>query len=229
MTIVHRYIDVDYPVFQSDDKALDVLARLDELDLGEAPVLKDGKLFALVSSGELRRALAPAGGEASGLLVGDMRFEIPESVRPDVHLLDVFPCLCRERSKNLLAISGDDGAFVGVAPKMPLLRAIASLFHFDEKGATIEIEVPALGVKLSEIIGVLEKNEATVLSFGVAVPDPGAQSMVITFRLRTSDSFRLAKTLEKYGYAVHFATPSSDGGVDELREKALEFMRYIDM
>lgn len=229
MTLVQRYIDTDYPVFQSDERALDVLARLEELDLGEAPVLKDGKLFALVSPEELRRALGTAGDEASGLLLGGMRFDVPESVRPDEHLLDVFPCLSRECSKNLLPLHDDDGDFVGVAPKMPLLRAIAVLFHFAEKGTTLEIEVPALGVRLSEIIGVLEKNEATVLSFGAAVPDPGAQSMFITFRLQSSDIFRLVKTLEKYGYIVHFASPSTDGGVDELREKALEFMRYIDM
>ncbi len=229
MSLVQHYIDTDYPVFRSGEKALDVLARLEELELREAPVLKDDRLLAIVCPEDLRQALDVAGGKSAGLSVDRLKVDAPESVLSGDHILDIFHCLCRDRSRNLLPVANEDGSFAGVALKRRLLDDIAERFHFAGRGTTLEIEAPALGVKVSEIVSVLEKNDAMVLSFGITAPEPGASSMLVTFRLQTTDIFRLVKTLEKYGYTIRYAHPSADGGEDELREKALEFMRYIDM
>lgn len=229
MSIVQRYIDTDYPVFQAGEKALDVLARLQELRLQEAPVLKEGKLFALVCPDDLHWAAEVKGGAGSGPRLEQMQFNVPKTLDQDEHILDVFDRLGENRRGDVLPVAEEDGTYKGVVAKSVLLREIAFLFHFSEKGATLEIEAPALGIKVSEIIGVIEKNDAMVLSFGVVEPEPGAQTMVMTFRVQSRDVYRLVTNLEKYGYVIRYAKSSADGGVDGLREKALEFMRYIDM
>ena len=202
-----------------------VLSRFQELGLEEAPVLKDGRLFALVSPDCLLRAAQAE----DDVQLGQMRFSEPETLYEDEHVLDAFDRLSDNRTGNLLPVTDQDGGYKGVVTKSELLKEIAGIFHFSETGSTLEIEAPALGVKVSEIIGVIEKNDATVLSFGIVEPEPGAQTMVMTFRIQSQDIYRLVTNLEKYGYFIRYAKPSVDGGADELREKALEFMRYIDM
>ncbi len=229
MSIVQRYIDEEYPVFQASDKVADVLMHLREQQMQEAPVVKDGKLHALVSVDDLLKA-SPGDGEVdAGLRLESMSLGEPETVRGDQHILDVFEHLSDSHVNDILPVIGEEGEYEGIVEKNSILQGIALLFHFSEKGATIEIEAPALGVKISEIISVIEKNGAMVLSFGITEPDPGAQTMAMTFRIQSTDIYRLVTNLEKYGYLIRYAKPSSGEGVDQLREKALEFMRYIDM
>lgn len=229
MNIVEKYIDADYPVFQVSEKACDALEQFQEQEVQVAPVLKDGKLQAFVSAGYLREVVQAKGDVEAELLLEHLPLDEPETVRRDQHILDVFEQLNNNLFSNILAVTGEESEYEGVVVKSGILQEIALLFHFSEAGSTLEIEVPALGVKVSEIISVIEKNDAMVLSFGIVEPEPGAQTMVVTFRVQCQDIFRLVTNLEKYGYLIRYAKPSEGGGVDELREKALEFMRYIDM
>ena len=229
MSLVQKYIEADYPVFQASENVSDVLAQLKELGLQEAPVLLDNKLFGLLHPDDVRVAADEESDQEGGLRLDQVAFDEPETLRGDEHILDVFERLNDSSAGRLLTVTDQDGVYEGVVFKSDLLREIALLFHFSETGATLELEAPALGVKVSEIIGVIEKNDAMVLSFGVIEPEPGAQTMVMTFRVQCQDVYRLVANLEKYGYFIRYAKPAGAGGVDELREKALEFMRYIDM
>ena len=229
MSLVQKYIEADYPVFQASENVSDVLAQLKELGLQEAPVLLDNKLFGLLHPDDVRVEADEESDQEGGLRLDQVAFDEPETLRGDEHILDVFERLNDSSAGRLLTVTDQDGVYEGVVFKSDLLREIALLFHFSETGATLELEAPALGVKVSEIIGVIEKNDAMVLSFGVIEPEPGAQTMVMTFRVQCQDVYRLVANLEKYGYFIRYAKPAADGGVDELREKALEFMRYIDM
>ena len=229
MSLVQKYIEADYPVFQASENVSDVLAQLKELGLQEAPVLLDNKLFGLLHPDDVRVAADEEDDQEGGLRLDQVTFDEPETLRGDEHILDVFERLNDSSAGRLLTVTDQDGVYEGVVFKSDLLREIALLFHFSETGATLELEAPALGVKVSEIIGVIEKNDAMVLSFGVIEPEPGAQTMVMTFRVQCQDVYRLVANLEKYGYFIRYAKSAADGGVDELREKALEFMRYIDM
>ncbi len=229
MSNVQQYIDEDYPVFQASETVRDALVQFQARDVREMPVLKDGKLLAFVSADDLHEAVRVDGDVDTGFLLENLSFDEPETVRGDQHILDIFEQLNRNKLSDILPVTGEEGEYEGIVAKSGLLQEIALLFHFSETGATLEIEAPALGVKVSEIISVIEKNDAMVLSFGIAEPEPGAQTMVMTFRVQSQDIYRLVTNLEKYGYLVRSANSSAGGGVDELREKALEFMRYIDM
>ena len=229
MSLVQKYIEADYPVFQASENVSDVLAQLKELGLQEAPVLLDNKLFGLLHPDDVCVAADEESDQEGGLRLDQVAFDEPETLRGDEHILDVFERLNDSSAGRLLTVTDQDGVYEGVVFKSDRLREIALLFHFSETGATLELEAPALGVKVSEIIGVIEKNDAMVLSFGVIEPEPGAQTMVMTFRVQCQDVYRLVANLEKYGYFIRYAKPAAGGGVDELREKALEFMRYIDM
>jgi acetoin utilization protein AcuB len=94
---------------------------------------------------------------------------------------------------------------------------------------TLELDIPAFELKLSEVIATLEKNDATVLSFGMYRATPKDDSMVITFRVQTHDLFRLVKNMEKYGYLIRYTSPFFKESDDELRDKALEFIHFMDM
>ena len=94
---------------------------------------------------------------------------------------------------------------------------------------TLELDIPAFELKLSEVVATLEKNDATVLSFGMYRATSKDDSMVLTFRIQTHDLYRLVKNMEKYGYMIRYSSPFFKERDDELRDKALEFIHFMDM
>lgn len=229
MSIVGKYVDSDYPFFQTSDPVGSALVQFDDLGLEEAPVLEDGTFKGLIRIEALKEATAPGAGKGEETALQELPLEDCHIADPEEHILDVFDRLIGDSESNVLCVVSKDGVYRGVLSKKDAIRAIGKTFHFSEGGVTLELEAPALGVKISEIVGMIEKNDATVLSFGITEPVPGDQMMLMTFRLHCGDVYRLVTNLEKYGYHIRYARPTVGEGVDELREKALEFMRYIDM
>ncbi|ACF46082.1 putative signal transduction protein with CBS domains [Prosthecochloris aestuarii DSM 271] len=227
MTFIRQYTDASYPVFQKEECVEDAVKLLLHSRLYAAPVL-DGKQFlAMASLHELQAGLNEAE-DSSSLKVSHLHFR--SSVVLDIreHLLDSISRIADD-TLPVIAVTGDDGGYEGVVLRDELFRDVASVFNLLGDEFTLELEVPSMGVKISEIVQSIEKNDAMVLSFGARAPEPDAAGMVITFRVHTSSLYRLVKNLEKYGYLIGYHSPYSGEGRDELRDKALEFMRYIDM
>ena len=152
----------------------------------------------------------------------------PQSIGLHEHLFDIFSRI-RIFPAPLIPVSKEDGMYAGVMQKVILLEYIAAIFHLGEEGITLELDVPSFDLRLSEVIAALEKNDATILSFGMYPAVPAGEGMVLTFRLQTHDLFRLVKNLEKYGYLIRYTSPFFKEKDEEMREKALEFIRFMDL
>ncbi len=227
MTLIRQYIDTSYPVFQRDERVEAVVRALLHSGLYAAPVLEGRNVIAVAGLHELQAGL-DAAKDPSSLQLSQLPAAPPVLLDIRDHLLDSIGRIAGI-SLPVIAVTGDDGGYEGVVMRDELYRDVASVYNLLGEEATLELEVPSMGVKISEIVHSIEKNDTTVLSFGTRPPEPDAAGMVITFRVLTSALFRLVKNLEKYGYLIRYHSPFSTESGDELRDKALEFMRYIDM
>ncbi|MBF0586219.1 CBS domain-containing protein [Prosthecochloris sp. N3] len=227
MSMLRQYIDHSRPVLRPEEPVVRALEILEEAGRTAAPVVGGQHLLAVVRTGDLRQVLMDAG-DGETVPVGEVDSPAVAFLREDAHLLDAVREMVGSGMDFMPVLSLDD-RYVGTAELRSLLKDVCRLYHLEPDEATVELEVPAIGIRVSEIVHALEKNDATVLSFGVQTPEPDAEGMLITFRVSTTDLYRLVKNLENYGYLVVYHTPFSAEGGDELRDKALEFMRYIDM
>ncbi|MCF8217232.1 MAG: CBS domain-containing protein [Chlorobium sp.] len=229
--LLNEYIEkfslYDYPVFSKDDQACRALRLLAMQGRSCAPVLDDGKPVGLVT---LAALLANDGaGEAGSLPLSSFPLDPITTAGPHEHLLDVFNNGAGTHG-DILAVVDHAGDFHAVVEKSLLAVEVASLFHLRAgECVTIELDVPASGVKLSEIVAVFEKNDAYVTAFGTRQSPVDNDSIIVCFRVRTHDHYRLITNLDKYGYRVRYVSPEAGSADDELREKALEFIRFMDM
>jgi CBS domain-containing protein len=219
---IEKNIGTDYPVFDIDALALEVLEAMENGPYESLPVLQEGKLLAVVTLQDLLQARHLDDNEA--LPLRELPLSKPPGFFPEDHLLDVFLRL-RLLPGNLVPLSGREGEYLGCVRKIVFYEKIAEIFRLEDDGMTIELDLPSIGLKLSEVIAIIEKNDATVVSFGMY----HAPEMVAAFRVQTHDFFRLVTNLEKYGYAIRFSSPFLQEKDDSLREKALEFIRLMDM
>ncbi len=219
-------LDITCPFFADDALVVEVLAFMQKGGLECAAVLHEGEIAAMVTLMDLLPLEQSK--KIKGVCLSELKLEKAESIRLDEHLFDIFARM-RTFSSSLIPVSEQGGRYVGVIEKIVLLERIAAIFHFGDQAVTLELEVPSFDLKLSEVIAAFEKNDTTVLSFGMYPATPDGEGIVFSFRLQTFDLFRLVKNLEKYGYSIRYTSPSFKEKDDEMREKALEFIRFMEM
>ncbi len=223
---IESCLDTSYPVFTDDAEVVQAITLLQDKGLDCAPVLLEGNGTAMISLADLLPAKGD-GGESKKLL-RDLKLQPVATIGRHEHLFEVFSP-ARSFTGTVIPVSEMDGRYAGVIAKVALLEKIAGVFHLNTEGMTLEMEIPAYELKLSEVVATLEKNDATVLSFGVYPAASDAESRIISFRIHTLDLYRLVKNLEKYGYLIRYTSPFFKEKDDELREKALEFIHFMDM
>jgi len=223
---VESTLDTTWPFFADDALVEEVLAFMQKEGIECVPVVHEGEFEAMVTITDLL-PLEPLQ-KTKKLRLKDLLLEKVGSIGLDEHLFDIFSRM-RTFSSSLIAVTQRDGTYAGVVEKTLLLERIATIFHLGEGAVTLELDVPSFDLKLSEVIAALEKNDATVLSFGMYPVTPEGEGVVVAFRLQTYDLFRLVKNLEQYGYSIRYTSPFFQEKDDEMREKALEFIRFMDM
>jgi acetoin utilization protein AcuB len=219
---VKNHVNTTVPFFGDNDLAVEVLPLMQARRVNCAPLLRDGKIAAMVTIQDLLPL------RESKKRLKELKLEKTESIGLHEHLFDIFSRTSSIHT-TLVPVSEEDGRYVGVIEKEALFKQISDIFHLGDEGVTLELDVPSVDLKLSEVIATLEKNDATVLSFGSYSAAPEGESMVLTFRLQTYDLFRLARNLGKIGYHIRYTSPFFREKDDEMREKALEFIRFMDM
>ncbi len=223
---VEGMFDTTCPVFADDTVAVEALAFMQKGGFECAPVVHEGVLTAMVTIVDL--LLLEQLQKTKNVRLKDLNLERVESIGRHEHLFDIFSRI-QTFSLPLIAVSERDGKYAGVVEKVLLFKRLAAIFHLGEEAVTLELDVPSFDLKLSEVIAALEKNDATVLSFGIYPVTPDGEGVTVTFRLQTYDLFRLVKNLEQYGYSIRYTSPFFQEKDDDMREKALEFIRFMDM
>ncbi|RXK85168.1 CBS domain-containing protein [Chlorobaculum sp. 24CR] len=227
MAVTFSYlVEATYPVFSLGGSTADAARRLAASGCACAPVLDGERYLGMVSLARLfeGRKGWPTAREKLGVEL----LETVRSYRPDAQLFDnlisVAASMC-----GVVPLADEQGRYEGVVSSKRILGFLAERIHSGEGGSTMEIEVPPTGAKLSEIIETIEKNDASILSFTSWPTGAAGEGRIIFFRVATHDFFRLVKNMENYGYLIRYHSAFPDAGYDELREKALEFIHYMDM
>jgi acetoin utilization protein AcuB len=218
--------ETDYPVFILGGSTADAARRLAASGCACAPVLDGERYLGMVHLSRLlegRKGWPPAKEKLSAKML-----DAAKSYQPDDQLFDNLISVASAKC-GVVPLADDDGRYEGVVSSKRILGFLAERIHSGEGGSTMEIEVPPTGAKLSEIIDTIEKNDASILSFTSWPTGASGEGSIIFFRVATHDFFRLVRNMENYGYIIRYHSSFPDAGYDELREKALEFIHYMDM
>jgi len=219
-------VERGYPVFALDDLAGEAARKLADGGFSAAPVLDGDRYSGMVTLAALLEGRK--GWPSPKALVRSARVEPVPGFSMEAQLLDNISAVAAVESE-IIALLDDQLRYAGVVRKRAIFQVLALRFHTGEEGATLEIEVPPPGVRLSEMIAALEKNDASVRSYSSMPSGATGEGQILSFRVVTHDFFRLVRNMEKYGYLISYHSPFPDVGYDEMREKALEFIRYMDM
>ncbi len=219
-------VDQGYPVLGLDDAAADAARLLIDRGISMAPVLDGERYLGMATLSGLmagKRSLPSAKSSIRTLSLASV-----PAFAEDALLIDGLHAMV-SGGNDVVPVTGGDGKYLGVVTRRQAVGILAGLAHVDDASLSLVIEAPSPGIRLSAVIAAIEKNDAVIVSFSTMPAEGENSGQFLLFRVLAHDFFRLVRNLENYGYLVSFHSPFPDFSDDEMREKALEFIRYIDM
>lgn len=129
---------------------------------------------------------------------------------------------------RMLPVVDEEWTFLGILSKQKVLESLSRMLNLEEFGSVITVELDPIDFTISEIVQIIETEGAKILGVTVEMPDSEKRKFKVSFKLNVEEVSRVAAALRRYDYAVLTQSGSTVFG-DDLKERADELLKYIDM
>lgn len=156
------------------------------------------------------------------LLLDDLVF-----VRQSQHLFETTRQMFSHELYVLPVIDGENH-LLGLVRKREVLNALGNMFNLSSFGSVITIDLDEMDYTLTEIVRIVETEEAKIL--GIAVQQPsGDQSLYrVSIKLNLQDSSVVSAALRRFGYIIS-SEERSESMEHNFSDRADELIRYLDI
>jgi len=222
-----RVVHNNIPVISLDDTLQQALKVLKELRVDGLPVVKKEKLLGIILTSDIEFNLNEGKCKPEDK-VSTVELDKPVFARLDVHAYEILKNFDNVPYCYLPVIDAKDN-YIGVVYKEDLVDELSEIFRVLEDGTVMEFEVPVEHFRLSDMIKVIEQNDAWVLSMTARPSKRSTSAQIVTCKLQTQEPFRLQTTLEKLGYPVVYSSANTVDFLDDMSFKAQEFLKYLEI
>jgi acetoin utilization protein AcuB len=189
--------------------------------LTHLPVVSDNKLLGCISEDDLLDATA------DDAPVGSLHaFFSQVSVQGNAHILDTLH-ICSEFQLTLIPVLGAESEFLGSITSQDLLRHTERIIGAGDPGAIIVLEMDRVNFAFSEIIKLVETNDAQVTQLNT-YGDPLSASFYITLRINKLEVSDIIATFQRYEYKIKYYF-GEEQYENELRSNYNHLMNYLSI
>lgn len=219
--LVQEILNTEIAPLKTTDTVALALTKLDLLHTTKFPVVDEGKLIGMISLDTLIEI------SDEEVLIEQVPLDENIFLPADQHLFEATRKML-SHELFILPVIDSDKNFIGVIKKRALLEALSDLFNLESFGSVITIEMSPFDFTLSEIIRIIEIEDAKILGVAVQKPNEHSDFYRISIKLSTEDSSTVSSALNRYGYVVTSQVSSATIEKD-FSDRADELIRYLDI
>jgi CBS domain-containing protein len=219
--IAKELITIELPELTMDDSGVNALNLMDEYRVAHLPVLEGRRFLGLVSEEELLTIEHAT----KGLLHGNhelMNFK----VQAGQHIYDVID-LVNEHRLTIVPVVDDDQRYLGSITLTCLIEGLARTQAVSDPGGIIVLSMNAHDYSLQQIAGIVESNDAKILSSTLTTSNNSSQ-IEVTLKINREDLNPILQTFNRYDYVVKSYYHESELS-DDLKDRYEELMKYLNM
>lgn len=210
------------PVLNREDTCLQALNWMEVFRVSHLPMVQGKTYLGLVadeliySHGDLNDKLEVLQVPAAETFVygNDHIYEVVSLAAS--HLLSVVPVVDRK------------GNFMGSVTMTDILKGLEVLLCAGQDGGIIVLEINRIDYALSEIVQIVEYNEARILSCYTSCNKDSSQ-LRLTLKVNTLTIDPILNTFMRYGYTILNSFVTGEEEQDSLRERYGLLMKYMSM
>lgn len=220
--LVADLITDEVPPLKDTDTIDQAIQWMEEFKVTHLAVMKGAEFLGLASESDLLDSNSAPDEE-----IGKSRVHlIRPIVRSKQHAYDALRVMAG-MNLTLLPVVDDNEHYAGSITYKSALEKFTGFSAIQEPGGIIELEMHKSDYSLVQIAGIIEGNDAKVLSLYVA-STPDSNMIEITIKVNKEDLSRILQTFNRYAYNVKASYHQSEFE-DDLKDKFNEFMRFLNI
>ncbi len=185
------------------------------------PVVAENKLLGIIHEDSLLDA--PSDEEPISSL---QAFFSQASVQGIGHILETLH-VCSEFQLTLVPVISEESEYLGSVTIQDLLRHTDKIIGAGDPGAIIVLQMDRVNFAFSEIIKLVETNDAQVTQLNTYL-DPPTSSFYITLRINKMEVSDIIATFQRYEYKIKYYF-GEEQYENELRSNYNHLMNYLSI
>ncbi len=128
----------------------------------------------------------------------------------------------------MLPVPDSENNFLGLVRKREVLNALNEIFNLSSYGSVLTIELAQIDYTLSDIVRIIENENAKILGVAVQQPNDEMNSIRVSVKLNLEDSSVVSAALRRFGYVI-ISEERSESMENNFSDRADELIRYLDI
>ncbi len=128
----------------------------------------------------------------------------------------------------VLPVADTEMNFQGLVRKREILNSLGEIFNLASFGSVITIELNQMDYTLTEIVRIIETEQAKILGIAVQQPNEELDSIRVSVKLNLEDSSVVSAALRRFGYII-VSEAQSENMESNFSDRADELIRYLDI
>jgi len=220
--IAKDLINETFIALRPSDRGSDALGLMDELRVSHLPVVDQMEYIGLISDSDIYNR-----GEFE-LPVWDGKAVLNRPyIYENQHIYDAF-LISSDQKLSLLPVLNIKNQYLGVISITDLVQALSSIATLKYPGGIIVIEINEKDYLLTEIAGIVESNDAKILSLYIT-SHPDSTKLEITIKVNRVDIGAILQTFYRYNYLVKASWSKEDSFTDGLQDRFDSLMNYLNI
>lgn len=220
--IVNEILNTEIAPLRITDPVSLALAKLDLLHISKFVVVDlENRIQGLISI----EALAEVVDEET--VLSELPLEEIVSVPRSQHLFETTRQMFAHEL-YVLPVADEENNFLGLVRKREVLNALNEIFNLSSYGSVITIELAQIDYTLSDIVRIIETENAKILGVAVQQPNEVMNSIRVSVKLNLEDSSVISAALRRFGYVI-ISEDRSESMENNFSDRADELIRYLDI
>lgn len=221
--LAKKLIDKNFTPLHNNDPAYAALAKMDAWQSTSLPVVEPatGKIIGQVTL----KMLIDLPDES--ILLNEINLKEPIFSFENQHVFEVARQLVRH-DVRIIPVVNESEEFLGVLQEKDVLKSFSEMLNVSMSGSVITVEVGNADFTLTEIVNLIELENAKILGLTVEQGDEENPNMKISFKLNLEDTSAVVSSLKRHGYITATENIHDLHEVD-MSSRANELIRYLDL
>jgi acetoin utilization protein AcuB len=219
--IANSLITDEIPPLKTSDSALLALQWMEEFKVSHLPIVNYREYLGIISDSEIMDMNSPdkAISEHRISLLRPFVFE-------DDHIYEVIK-LVNTLQLTIVPVLTRNNEYLGAIPLSHLVQSFAKMASLTEAGGVIVLELNSNDYSLTQIAGIVEGNDAKILSLYISSAADSTK-MDVTIKVNRTDLAPILQTFYRYNYVVKASFNHLDY-YEEAKQRFDSFMNYLNI
>ena len=204
------------------DIGSDALGLMDELRVSHLPVVNELDFIGLISDSEIYSN----GRFEDAIWDGKTTLSRPY-ILENQHIYDAL-LIISDQKLTLLPVLNTKNHYLGVITLTDLVQRLSAITSLNNPGGIIVLEINQKDYLLTEIAGIVESNDAKILSLYIT-SHPDSMKLELTIKLNRVDIGAVLQTFYRYNYTVKASWSKEDSFSDGLQDRYDSLMNYLNI